>query len=229
MCVRSRVWFFATPYTLACQAPLSMGFSRQDYWSRLPFPTLEIMHIMYELDARAHSCRQVELKILYEGLFLPTQCSFTVTLQASAVMKPSFWIQSFSFHTLSPHGPERRLWSCSLLRRTCHWDSDLTLFFAPWPSPCPLTSSQGQRLQFKSLTSSRAPPSSLLEGMRLNRCKAFIGAWHMVDNHCLQISFLRSGNFELVSTELYWLLWLSTAIQEWYFRHKLFWYYWLNL
>ena len=100
MCVRSRVWFFATPYTLACQAPLSMGFSRQDYWSRLPFPTLEIMHIMYELDARAHSCRQVELKILYEGLFLPTQCSFTVTLQASAVMKPSFWIQSFSFHTL---------------------------------------------------------------------------------------------------------------------------------
>lgn len=187
------------------------------------------MHIMYELDARAHSCRQVELKILYEGLFLPTQCSFTVTLQASAVMKPSFWIQSFSFHTLSPHGPEVRLWSCSLLRRTCHWDSDLTLFFAPWPSPCPLTSSQGQRLQFKSLTSSRAPPSSLLEGMRLNRCKAFIGAWHMVDNHCLQISFLRSGNFELVSTELYWLLWLSTAIQEWYFRHELFWYYWLNL
>ena len=129
----------------------------------------------------------------------------------------------------SPRSPELRLWSRSLLRRTCHWDSDLTLFFAPWPSPCPLTSSQGHRVQPKSLTSSRAPPSGLLEGMRLNRCKAFIGAWHMVDNHCLQISFLRSGNLELVSTELYWLLWLSTAIQEWYFRHELFWYYWLNL
>ena len=24
--------------TVACQAPLSMGFSRQEYWSRLPFP-----------------------------------------------------------------------------------------------------------------------------------------------------------------------------------------------
>ena len=28
----------ATPWTVACQAPLSMGFSRQGYWSRLPFP-----------------------------------------------------------------------------------------------------------------------------------------------------------------------------------------------
>ena len=28
----------ATPWTVACQAPLSMGFSRQEYWSRLPFP-----------------------------------------------------------------------------------------------------------------------------------------------------------------------------------------------
>ena len=29
---------FATPWILACQAPLSMGFSRQEYWSGLPFP-----------------------------------------------------------------------------------------------------------------------------------------------------------------------------------------------
>jgi len=27
-----------TPWTVACQAPLSMGFSRQEYWSGLPFP-----------------------------------------------------------------------------------------------------------------------------------------------------------------------------------------------
>ena len=33
----SYVWLFATPGTVACQAPLSMGFSRQDYWSGLPF------------------------------------------------------------------------------------------------------------------------------------------------------------------------------------------------
>ena len=28
----------ATPWTAACQAPVSMGFSRQEYWSGLPFP-----------------------------------------------------------------------------------------------------------------------------------------------------------------------------------------------
>ena len=28
----------ATPWTVACKAPLSMGFSRQEYWSGLPFP-----------------------------------------------------------------------------------------------------------------------------------------------------------------------------------------------
>ena len=35
----SRVWLFATPWTVAHQAPLSMEFSRQEYWSGLPFPS----------------------------------------------------------------------------------------------------------------------------------------------------------------------------------------------
>ena len=35
----SRVQLFVTPWTVARQAPLSMGFSRQEYWSGLPFPS----------------------------------------------------------------------------------------------------------------------------------------------------------------------------------------------
>ena len=35
----SRVWLFAIPWTVAYQAPLSMEFSRQEYWSGLPFPS----------------------------------------------------------------------------------------------------------------------------------------------------------------------------------------------
>ena len=35
----SRVWLFATLWTVAHQAPLSMGFSRHGYWSGLPFPS----------------------------------------------------------------------------------------------------------------------------------------------------------------------------------------------
>ena len=41
VCVQSHfshVQLFATPWTVACQAPLSMGFSRQEYWSGLLCP-----------------------------------------------------------------------------------------------------------------------------------------------------------------------------------------------
>ena len=36
----SHVQLFATLWTIAYQAPLSMGFFRQEYWSGLPFPSL---------------------------------------------------------------------------------------------------------------------------------------------------------------------------------------------
>ena len=39
--ILSPVRLFGTPWTVARQAPLSMGFSRQEYWSGLPFPFLE--------------------------------------------------------------------------------------------------------------------------------------------------------------------------------------------
>ena len=35
----SRVWLCATPWTAAHQAPPSLGFSRQEHWSGLPFPS----------------------------------------------------------------------------------------------------------------------------------------------------------------------------------------------
>ena len=37
----SRLRLFASPWTVAYQGPLSMGFSRQECWSGLPFPSLE--------------------------------------------------------------------------------------------------------------------------------------------------------------------------------------------
>ena len=38
----SRVWLFATPWTAAYQAPPSMEFSRQEYWSGVPLPSLPL-------------------------------------------------------------------------------------------------------------------------------------------------------------------------------------------
>ena len=37
VCVISCVWLFATPWTVAHQAPLSIGFAKQEHWSGLPF------------------------------------------------------------------------------------------------------------------------------------------------------------------------------------------------
>ena len=43
----SCVWLLATPWTAAYQAPPSIGFSRQEYWSGVPFPS-QILHYFQE-------------------------------------------------------------------------------------------------------------------------------------------------------------------------------------
>ena len=56
VCVLSHAQLFATSWTIACQVPLSMGFSRQEYWSGLPFPSSGVittqgqnLHLLYLL------------------------------------------------------------------------------------------------------------------------------------------------------------------------------------
>ena len=43
----SRVWLLATPWTVAHQAPPSRGFSRQEYWSRVPLPSPWVKGLKY--------------------------------------------------------------------------------------------------------------------------------------------------------------------------------------
>ena len=43
----SRIWLLATPWTAAYQAPPSMGFSRQEYWSGVPLPSLSLFLVKY--------------------------------------------------------------------------------------------------------------------------------------------------------------------------------------
>ena len=66
----SHVWFFATPWTAAHQTPLSMGFSRQEYWSGLPFP----LPFWLLLPPKPKTNKQVEHAFLLFQL-LPTQSS----------------------------------------------------------------------------------------------------------------------------------------------------------
>ena len=54
----SHVWLFATPWTLASQVPLTMGFSRQEYWSGLPCPPPGIFSTQ-GLNPHLMHCRQI--------------------------------------------------------------------------------------------------------------------------------------------------------------------------
>ena len=53
----SRVWLFKTPWTAAHQAPLSMGFSRQEYWSGVPVPSpVYLLAIAYSSKCVLKAC-----------------------------------------------------------------------------------------------------------------------------------------------------------------------------
>ena len=54
----SHVWLFVTPWTAATQAPLSMRFSRQEYWSGSPCPSPGIF-LTQRLNLHLLHCRQI--------------------------------------------------------------------------------------------------------------------------------------------------------------------------
>ena len=55
----------AAAWTVTCQAPLSMGFSRQQYWSRLPFPSLGDLPNP-GLNLGLLRCKQILYRLSYE-------------------------------------------------------------------------------------------------------------------------------------------------------------------
>ena len=61
----SHVWLFATPWTVAYKAPLSMGFSRQEYWSGLPF--LQGIFLTQGSNPGLPHCRQTLYHLSHQG------------------------------------------------------------------------------------------------------------------------------------------------------------------
>ena len=73
----SRVRLYATPWTVAYQAPPSMGFSRQEYWSGLPFPSprssgrgLKVQIINQDMGVQGSGCPLVLLSFWRLPAFL---------------------------------------------------------------------------------------------------------------------------------------------------------------
>ena len=62
----SRVQLFATPWTIAYQAPLSMGFSRQEHWSRLSF-LLQGIFLTQGSNSGLPHCRQTLYHLSHQG------------------------------------------------------------------------------------------------------------------------------------------------------------------
>ena len=109
----SCVWLFVTLWTVALQAPLSMGFSRQEYWSGLPcsppgdlpnpgikpvFPaSLHCRHILYHWATReAHPCYTlVKIKMMLFCQEAPRIHSNTYLCIENIVSKRIMWIPHF--------------------------------------------------------------------------------------------------------------------------------------
>ena len=62
----SRVRLFVTPWPVAYQAPLSVGFSRQEYWSGLPFPSPGDLPDP-GIDPGLPHCRQTLYRLRHQG------------------------------------------------------------------------------------------------------------------------------------------------------------------
>ena len=62
----SRVRLLATPWTVAYQAPLSVGFSKQEYWSGLPFPSPGVFPTRGSNPGLLH-CRQTLYHLSHQG------------------------------------------------------------------------------------------------------------------------------------------------------------------
>ena len=69
----SPIRLFATLWTVAYQSPPSMGFSRQEYWSALPFPSPGDLHQGSPLAAPSLPFRMVSLHIITFNLQLPVK------------------------------------------------------------------------------------------------------------------------------------------------------------
>ena len=104
----SHVRFFATPRTVDCQAPLSMGFPRQEYWSGLPFPSPGDL-LDPGMKPRSPAVQADSLPFKPPGNYmLPFVCEYILLFSHSVVS-----------NSLRPYGLQHTRFSCPLSPGVC--------------------------------------------------------------------------------------------------------------
>ena len=128
----SHVWLFVTPWTVTHQAPLSMGFSRQEYWSGSPFlppgdlpnPGIEPMSPalaggLFTIEPPGPACKVVLTNWVLCPLFFSLVCSWWQNNPYSQIVghfshlprsSPSSWCQLSDSFLIGP-------WHC-----LCIWE-----------------------------------------------------------------------------------------------------------
>ena len=88
----SHAQLLATPWTAAYQAPPSMGFSRQGYWSGVPLPS------PYTVGAAGNSCRLLAYRHIDSNLCLCLHVAFSVVRFCAYVQNFPFLINTQSLN-----------------------------------------------------------------------------------------------------------------------------------
>ena len=96
----SRVQLLATPWTAAYQAPPPMGFSKQEYWSGLPVPSLKAHALVPHLLDPANWALPllVSLILVWSVLLLLSNTPSALSIFPKDVLKLSICLQSRSTH-----------------------------------------------------------------------------------------------------------------------------------
>ena len=114
----SRVQLFATLWTVACQAPLSMRFSRQEYWSGLPCPlrgcswSRDQTHVSYiscidrQLLYHQHHHSSNRVSPVFLWWLLQTSQGRAILLEAASFPLQGFCPPSHSVQSLPLHSPQ---------------------------------------------------------------------------------------------------------------------------
>jgi len=88
----SHVWLFVTPWTVAYQAPPSTGFSRQEYWSGLSFPSPR--DLPDPVNPGLLHCRQTLYCLSHQGSQLPLRREVIPSAEGSAQSTTQLWALS---------------------------------------------------------------------------------------------------------------------------------------
>ena len=126
----SCVWLLATPWTAAYQAPPSMGFSRQEYWSGMPLPSPHMSsgnckHMSIRM-AKIQNTDNIKCWWAFGATGMLIHCWWEWMKKGTATLKDSLSVSYKTEHTLTIQSCNQAPWYLlkeeeSLCLKTCIW------------------------------------------------------------------------------------------------------------